>query len=1036
VAYPTYRQDFEGGSTLATACPELTDSSTSPPGWSIDTTSKGFTGANSLLAPIRTANSLIASGANDTLGGNVSISAYIRSLNGGGTGPIREYRVYGRATGTALATGYFVDVTSTGLIVFGQVSGSTTFGPIGGGAGAGILPNNVVVLGQVWLSGTSPVTVKACAIRQDTGQFWSNASGGSWVSTPTYITGTDSTGGINTGAGLVGISHRTDNTTTFTETANYTDDLIYEPATQQIDLPTVTLTSASPTQQLTAGGFTDPLFGVTWSSSNPAVATASGTGLVASVGIGTATITATGKRDTGQTATCSVTVASLPVFLYRIPVTIDNTANTTSALAYHQVTIALAGAAYTSINTHAKADRSDLRVFDSDGVTPLSFALEGNDTANGVVYLLVKVPRVAAAGTRTIYVYYGNATAGSVSSYASTIGANAALIGPVDVTITGGSGYSFTDSCGTLLCLKNQGGSGGGGAGLNGRILGFGSNGATGNAVGFPNLIKYTSTDGGATFTSGVLIANDGVHASMPRGAVELADGTILLCYTYDIQSAWVAGKASFFVGKSNDGGVTWSNVSASPTNRVAVPYTYGADLGTEHGALIEKTPGGDIYMPVYGHITADTGWHSWLLKCPSGSSPTNGSNWVVQGTIAFDNVNQFNETAVVQTSDSSHYLAVMRNETTGDLHMCTSADSGVTWTAAPRMNLPGIVIGPTGTAVSPALLKLQSGNYSLSWGVRYGDFFGCVTALSTDGGVNWLDRAPAILQATPKASQVSGNYGYSSPVQRPDGVIVANLFHQVAGPSTNIGIVTYTEDWICNSPNVYEACESLAGFSSVGANATLDAAHVHNGTRAVKIDNSAATGGINDYILRNAWSTNTALQVGKVALSYWSYETANDSSRGLNVKDSTGVATGTTGGRFSSYVLGTTSDHITWFDGTHHDTGVPVPANQWAKLGFRLNIQAASVAGEIRLGGVSVTTSVGQFASGGAPQQVQFQGGSTAATHSVIFWLDDLYTHQYTANVPVVTAAAEQTGPFGGSCPLVGGGLVGGSLINEGLVI
>jgi biopolymer transport protein ExbB len=122
-----------------------------------------------------------------------------------------------------------------------------------------------------------------------------------------------------------------------------------------------------------------------------------------------------------------------PSWLYRLPVTVNNTANATSALAYHQVGVALTGAAATSFRTHAKADGSDAVVTDSDELTPLKFALEGIDTANNAVYLLIKVPVVAAAATRTIYVYYGNAAATSTSSYATTVGPTTALVGPTDV---------------------------------------------------------------------------------------------------------------------------------------------------------------------------------------------------------------------------------------------------------------------------------------------------------------------------------------------------------------------------------------------------------------------------------------------------------------------------------------------------------------------------------------------------------------------------------------------------------------------------
>jgi hypothetical protein len=78
------------------------------------------------------------------------------------------------------------------------------------------------------------------------------------------------------------------------------------------------LSSTGSTQQLTAGGFTDPLYGVTWSSSNTAVATVNSAGLVTAVAAGTATITATGKRDAGQTATATATVTTTSATSYTL----------------------------------------------------------------------------------------------------------------------------------------------------------------------------------------------------------------------------------------------------------------------------------------------------------------------------------------------------------------------------------------------------------------------------------------------------------------------------------------------------------------------------------------------------------------------------------------------------------------------------------------------------------------------------------------------------------------------------------------------
>jgi hypothetical protein len=65
----------------------------------------------------------------------------------------------------------------------------------------------------------------------------------------------------------------------------------------------------------------------------------------------------------------------------------------------------------------------------------------------------------------------------------------------------------------------------------------------------------------------------------------------------------------------------------------------------------------------------------------------------------------------------------------------------------------------------------------------------------------------------------------------------------------------------------------------------------------------------------------------------------------------------------------------------------------------------------------------------------VSWNFGSEAANTNTTAWLDDFYTHQFTANIPVVTAGAEQLAPPGGITP-VGGGLVGGGLVHGGLTL
>lgn len=122
-----------------------------------------------------------------------------------------------------------------------------------------------------------------------------------WASTPTdAISATDT---IITTAGRVGVAQ-------YGAVAKIVDDFFWDAPAPILSQSTASLTVGGGTVTLTAGGFSDPLAGVTWGSSNTGVATVSG-GVVTPVAAGTATITATGVADTGQTATCAATVTAV-----------------------------------------------------------------------------------------------------------------------------------------------------------------------------------------------------------------------------------------------------------------------------------------------------------------------------------------------------------------------------------------------------------------------------------------------------------------------------------------------------------------------------------------------------------------------------------------------------------------------------------------------------------------------------------------------------------------------------------------------------
>lgn len=93
---------------------------------------------------------------------------------------------------------------------------------------------------------------------------------------------------------------------------------------------------------------------------------------------------------------------------YLIPVTIDNSG---SGTAYTNPVIKIS---LTSANTgfwsHCKSDGGDVRFFDEDGVTGLSYYLESFSYAGQVAVVYVKVPVVPASTAKTIWLNYGDNT--------------------------------------------------------------------------------------------------------------------------------------------------------------------------------------------------------------------------------------------------------------------------------------------------------------------------------------------------------------------------------------------------------------------------------------------------------------------------------------------------------------------------------------------------------------------------------------------------------------------------------------------------
>ncbi|MGC8981588.1 MAG: DUF2341 domain-containing protein [Minisyncoccia bacterium] len=98
---------------------------------------------------------------------------------------------------------------------------------------------------------------------------------------------------------------------------------------------------------------------------------------------------------------------------YRRPVTINNTANNNNLTDY-QILVTLDTASLISASK-MRSDCGDIRFADSDGSTLLNYWLESGCNTNNT-RIWVKVPSIQASSNKTIYLYYGNPSATSLSN--------------------------------------------------------------------------------------------------------------------------------------------------------------------------------------------------------------------------------------------------------------------------------------------------------------------------------------------------------------------------------------------------------------------------------------------------------------------------------------------------------------------------------------------------------------------------------------------------------------------------------------------
>jgi hypothetical protein len=724
---------------------------------------------------------------------------------------------------------------------------------------------------------------------------------------------------------------------------------------------------------------------------------------------------------------------------YRLPVTVTN-GSSTSALSYAQVSVALTGSAYTSFHAHANANGSDLVVTDSDGVTTLPFALEEIDSTNSVVYLLVKLS-LAAGASKTIYVYYGNASATSLSSYAQAVGPTASATLNVDIlTQAQVAGYNSNPA---LICLQNQSGAN---AARNGTLLAFhmrggGENGGTNAHLGLLTCATGADPTQAANWSNSSLCTPASGSGFSPIMGGELADGTILVLYEYGTNAQLDAGKGQFFIGKSSDGGQTWTNLPSNagttpPANPLTLPagVVYGTNAGLYWGRFVELSPGGDILAPWYGLLGSDTTASVRIMKLPRsttpGLDPSLGSNWVDTGVTAMrdaSQVQEFSDPTLCLTAPN-HLICLARNDNPssatggGDLWVSRSTDGGATWSPVAALGMPALQAGSGITGnVTPNVTPLQSGNFLLSWGQRNNTAtgvggLGSYCALSTDGCASFFDRSFAGSCEVSQGGAYRTDFGWPSTAQLPGGNIVSLCYRGLtADATTNIVCSVFTEDWVANVSNVLDTCQSVSSpWTHVGANTTLDSTHTFaGGSTAIMASNNNSS----PVLGTRPILTNTAKTVGNFAIAAWHYPTLINSASyiGHVVDDIAGAAA-----RFGVYATGantgvntphTAGDLQYWNGTTYVDLSEAVNLNQWNRVDLtRLTTTASTATGQI-LVDTNAAATVGQYATGAAPGQFQLSA-ATGASVNTTTWLGLLYSHQYTAALPTLSAGSEQSEP------------------------
>ena len=280
----------------------------------------------------------------------------------------------------------------------------------------------------------------------------------------------------------------------------------------------------------------------------------------------------------------------------------------------------------------------------------------------------------------------------------------------------------------------------------------------------------WASTDQGKTWTLRGTPAKHEPETCRMNLAAGLGrnDDLIVLCSGWDKRDMSAPRHTRIlkpWVCRSSDGGRTWQVSKDFPSEE-------GMSEFIPFGDIIQAKDG-TLCVSGYAQTPGSTGYtyHCYFLR-----SRDDGRTWTVESTIAKDH----NETALCQLPDGTWLAAARVN----GMDIYASSDNGTTWQAR----------GSTSGAQHPGhFLRLADGRLLLTHGDRRPGARGVGVRLSSDGGLTWSPVSTSI------GSSLSGDCGYPSSVQLPDGRILTAYYSQrtPTHPRYHMAVVFWNVDEI-----------------------------------------------------------------------------------------------------------------------------------------------------------------------------------------------------------------------------------------------